>query len=225
MKMIKEKYKTIFTPIYLLLLLTFITVSLYGIHSMQTAEGVGLYFHLNYSFDKSTMDVLTDVCAGLSMIVFLVLPALAFRHKSLQGIFHFGCLFYAFMPRLSMAYLIHPAEAKWDHVAQNWELGLQAIIPMSVIFLYIIAKKEKAFKKCYAFLFLACLLLALLLLPFPYLQQLVDFAWTYCLLCVLFDLYERAGQLLENSLLLNFILFGGLVLRVIYQLIIFTSIY
>lgn len=208
-----------------------------AIHDMQTSEGVGLYYALKMDADRLVFDMAVDLAALLGLLLLTILPCVLLKHRSVHGFFRMLTAFLAFMPSLSMAYLIHLFDLEADFSLGLLLPVLQTVAPLLCLLAAAMslqgdmvsedgkrhdglnAKWDRSvWKKWYSLCCAAAILLAAAAFLLPSLQQLFDFILTYLLLTVCFDLWERLYRRYPALNRWGWILFGGLALRVIYVL-------
>lgn len=81
------------------------------IHDMQTAEGTGLYLAMKAGTENRRMyDLLVDGVGILCVLAALLLPCLIFGHLQAKAFFRFTAAYFAFLPLLSTAMLVHLAD-------------------------------------------------------------------------------------------------------------------
>lgn len=206
----------------LLSMLTFGAVAM-GVHQMQYAEGVGLYWSLMAKGQRELFDLLVDAAAALAFFMLVFLPCVILKHKSIGAFFRLLTGFVAFMPRLSMSYLIHlfddgGGEANAELVLS--ELGL--LLPFACALLMGVGCLEKPWKKWYWGSGAIALVMGVLAM---WDAQGPGFIMAYVLLLVCFDTWERLFKGYSGMKSWGWILFGGLWLRTVYCMIGLWSVY
>lgn len=221
-RMRKDKSLYLNGILVLLSVLTFGAV-VAGIHQMQFAEGVGLYWSFMAKGQRGLFDLLVDVTAALAFFLLVLLPCFTLKHISVGAFFRLLTGFVAFMPRLSMSYLIHlfddgGREANAELVLS--ELGL--LLPFACALLMSVSCLEKPWKKWYwgsGTIALAMGVWAMWDAQGP------GFIMAYALLLVCFDAWERLLKGDSGMKSWGWILFGGLWLRALYRVIELWSVY
>ncbi|MCM1046348.1 MAG: hypothetical protein NC417_12635 [Candidatus Gastranaerophilales bacterium] len=198
----------------------FFGLAVLTIHDMQTAEGVGLYFALKSGGrGRMAFDITVDLLGAAGLFGLTTIPCLIMRHRDERDRLRFLLLFLAFMPRLSMAYLIDPFH---DAEAASLDLLLfllQSLLPflcLTAIALW--AAAPSFYQKWYGICCMAAALLAVFSFCMPTLQQLLNFILVYLILLVCFDLWERLCGHFPTLDRWSLILFGGMGLRAFYVL-------
>ncbi len=181
-----------------ILALFFFCMSVLAVHDMQTAEGVGLYFALKWNRGRLPFDLAVDGLAGLGLFLLVLLPCIALRHKGADSVLRMLILFVAFMPRLSLAYLIRP----WDTQAVvSFDVPiflLQTFVPFLFLAALALAagdpEREKGdivWRRWYSLCVAAAISAFVAALFFPEINQFLYYVLGYLLLLVCFDLWER----------------------------------
>lgn len=211
-----------------------------AINDMQTAEGVGLYFFLKQAGDslpydlaveaareRLPYDLAVDAAGALGLFLLTALPCLLLRHRGASCYFRILIAFLAFMPTLSMAYLLHPLAAEETFSLRYFLPALQMTAPFMCLLAAALSLDGAGAvrKRWYGVCCLAAVLLPLAAFCVPSLQQLLYFVLTYLLLLICFDLWERL--FLQHPALNRWggLLFGGLALRALYVLLTVMSKY
>lgn len=194
------------------------------LHEMQKAEGIGLYWALKAGMERGGFDIAVDVAAALALLFMTGLPCLLLGHRSISAFFRFLIGFVAFMPRVSMAYLIHIFDSGVRNVSYDQLLFvLRTVIPFGCVLLASVSVGEKPWKKWYT---VCCIAAAVL--------GVVSAVWesgafgavvTYLLLLVCFDVWERLINRNPKFKGLSWILFGGMWVRAVYCMLYIRSIY
>lgn len=206
----------------ILSVLTFSAVVV-GVHQMQSAEGVGLYWSIVTNGRRELFDVLVDAAAALAFFMLVLLPCVFLNHKSISAFFRLLAGFVAFMPRISMSYLIHLFDdggrgADAEMVLS--ELGL--MLPFACALLMCAGCLEKPWRKWYWGSGAVALIMGVWAL---WEAQGPGFIMTYALLLVCFDAWERLIKGYSGMRSWGWILFGGLWLRAVYRVIELWSVY
>lgn len=198
-----------------------------AVNDMQTAEGVGLYFALKLERDRLPYDLAVDAAGALGLFLLTALPCLLLRHRSAACYFRMLIAFLAFMPMLSMAYLLHPLEADAPFSLRPFLPALQMEAPFLCLLAAALSLDGAGavWKRWYSVCCVAAALLPLAALCLPFLQQLLCFVLTYLLLLVCFDLWERLFHQYPALNRWGGLLFGGLALRALYVLLMVMSKY
>ena len=194
-----------------------------GVHQMQSAEGVGLYWSIVTNGRRELFDVLVDAAAALAFFILVLLPCVFLNHKSISAFFRLLAGFVAFMPRISMSYLIHLFDdggrgADAEMVLS--ELGL--MLPFACALLMCAGCLEKPWRKWYWGSGAIALIMGVWAL---WEAQGPGFIMAYALLLVCFDAWERLIKGYSGMRSWGWILFGGLWLRAAYRVIELWSVY
>ena len=104
-----------------LLLLALVTML-----DVERAQGVGLYLAMQLGrTERLPFDVLVVVCGMVLLLLALGLPFVLLKHRSAQALFRLSAAYFAFMPILSLAMLVHLFDGYnllvWEF---DWEVGL-----------------------------------------------------------------------------------------------------
>ena len=194
------------------------------LHEMQKAEGIGLYWALKAGMERGGFDIAVDVAAALSLLLLTGLPCLILGYRSISAFFRFLIGFVAFMPRISMAYLIHLFDSGLRTVSCDRLLFvLQTVIPFGCVLLAAVSAGEKPWKKWYTVCCAAAAVLGVVSAVWE--SEAFGAVVTYLLLLVCFDLWERLINQNPKFAGLRWILFGGMWIRAVYCMLYIRSIY
>ena len=208
--------------IVLLSVLTF-GAAMSGVHQMQTAEGVGLYWSTIFGTERLLFDILVDLLAGLALFLMVFLPCFILKYRSVSAFFRLLVGFLAFMPRLSMSYLIHLFDAGGRGADPELVLSvISTVLPFTCLLLAGVSCAEKPWKKWYGVMGAAALVLGTWAL---WETQGPGFLMVYALLLVCFDAWERLLEIYSGLRYLGWILFGGIGLRALYCILMLRSVY
>ncbi len=194
-----------------------------GIHQMQAAEGIGLYWMEKTGGTLWQMNALVDCAAAGALFLLAFLPARLFKHSSWGAVSRFLTGFLALMPSLSMSHLLHLFDEGTDGFDPELLLfALGTVLPL-VAFLFLgVECFERAFRGWYG----AAGILALLSGVLMYWEsQVFGFLLVYLFLLVGADLWERLLKPGRKTGLLGGILFGGLWVRAVYCILMLWSVY
>lgn len=194
------------------------------LHEMQKAEGIGLYWALKAGMERGCFDIAVDMAVALVLILLTGLPCLILGHRSLSACFRFLIGFVAFMPRLSMAYLIHLFDAGIQTVSYNRLLFvLQTVVPFGCVLFAVMAVYEKPWKRWYTVCCVAAAILGVASSVWE--SEAISAVMIYLLLLISFDVWERLLKLRPKFIGLSWILFGGMWVRAVYCMLYVRSIY
>lgn len=194
------------------------------LYEMQKAEGVGLYFALKAGMERAGFDMAVGVTAALALLLLTGLPCLILRHRSLSAVFRFFVSFTAFMPRLSMAYLLHVFASGVRTVSYDRLLFiLQILVPFGCVLLAAVAVSEKPWKRWYTVCCVAAVAIGAVSAVWE--SEAMGAVIIYLLLLICFDLWERMLELYPTFAGFSWILFGGLWIRAVYSMLYIKSIY
>lgn len=191
-----------------------------AIHDMQFAEGVGLYFALKAEKDRLLFDLSVDGLAAAALLFLVTLPCLLLKRREMTVRLRFLIAFLAFMPTLSMAYLIHLMQEEAEITLSSPVYVLQTILPLLCLLAAggAVSQGEKVWKRWYSLCCAGAVLLFAAALLVPNLQQLLYFFIVYLFLLICFDLWERLWLKYPALNTWGWIFFGGLALRAFYVL-------
>lgn len=172
-------------------------------------------------------DLAVDAAGALGLLLLTALPCLFLRHRSASCYFRILIAFLAFMPMLSMAYLLHPLAAEETFSLRYFLPALQMTAPFMCLLAAALSLDGAGAvrKRWYGVCCLAAVLLLLAAFCVPSLQQLLFFVLTYLLLLICFDLWERLFLQYPALNRWGGLLFGGLGLRALYVLLTVMSKY
>lgn len=194
------------------------------LHEMQKAEGIGLYWALKAGMERGGFDIAVDVAVALMLILLTGLPCLILGHRNISAFFRFLIGFVAFMPRISMAYLIHLFDSGLRTVSYDRLLFvLQTVIPFGCVLLAAVSAGEKPWKKWYTVCCVAAAVLGVVSAVWE--SEAFSAVVTYLLLLVCFDVWERLLKLNPKFKGLSWLLFGGMWIRTVYCMLYIRSIY
>lgn len=209
----------------------------WGIHQMQKAEGIGLYMAFTIGGERQIFDLLVDFCAALAVFLMVFLPCVILRHRGVGPFFRLMTCFTAFMPTLSMSYLIHLFDEGGRRSDPELLLSVPGtLLPFACLLLFGVSCFEKPWKKWYGVLGLTALILGIGAL---WETESFGFLLVYVLLLVCFDAWERLlllmprmqtfsggrGFIVGADRIVEWVLFGGLWLRAVYCILRMWSIY
>ncbi len=196
----------------------FFALTVWNIHDMQYAQGVGLYFAFNLGKERLLFDLAVDMAAAAALFLLLVLPCWLLKFRSGASLLRMELTFLSFMPVLSMAYLLHISNAQAVFSPEPLFSLLRTLVPFTCLAATAVSLKERCWKTWYSGCCFAAVVLLLAALLIPQLQQLLFFIITYLILLVCFSLWERMHLIYPALLPWSWILYGGLALRSFYVL-------
>ena len=92
----------------ILLILLELALVMKAWHDVAVAQGVGLYCAMQAgSQDRMPYDMIVDICGAIGYLVAIVLPPMLLARRSFESIFRFEAAYFAFMPFLYPAMLVH----------------------------------------------------------------------------------------------------------------------
>ncbi len=197
----KEKlYHTIGTALLIALLLV---LALFTLHDVATAKGIGLYFSLlSGQRDKYFYDILFDICGMAALLLVLTVPFFLLRHRTAKAFLRLTVLYFAFMPVLDLATLVHlPDGHPLFVVAYDWERGttflsthFREILPGILIVLHFYREKDLSLKLWHKILLTFVGVLAVIIFFEPELAELAEHISGYLLVVLAFDWWEEAAK-------------------------------
>lgn len=224
--------------IYVIASVLVLVVVFVALHDMQTAVGAGLYLSIKAGdAERSLYDLFVDVAMIVSVVLLVGSPCVLQKHRKMDSFLRLLFVFLAFMPRLSPGYCVQLLDAKGLFAIrsafeeENLLIGLlegteylasllEMVVPMFCLLLAAVCMQGKqVIKRWYFIVLVPGLFMELGTFLFPNLAEMLCFGMTYCILLIMFDLWEK---LMENYPGMNtwgWILFGGLGLRGGYRLL------
>lgn len=224
--------------VYFIVSISVLGLVFIALHDMQTALGVGLYISIYAGAeDRVVYDIVTDVAMLIALILLIGIPSLFNKKQKIEKFTRFLFVFLAFIPQLSPAYLVHffdtndLLQIRLEFIEGEVIAGvleglkysaslLQMIIPMFCLLLLFCSIKEKKIIKPFYYVLIGLgLFMEIGIMFFPGIDELLCFVMTYCLLLVMFDMWEGLLREYSGMNTWGWILFGGLGLRGIYRLL------
>ena len=175
---------------------------------VERAQGVGLYLAMQAGqSERLPFDVLVVVCGMVLLLLALGLPFVLLKHHSVQSFFRLCVGYFAFMPILSLAMLVHLFDGHsllvWKF---DWEMGLANLSNFlretaPALFILCWLYKEKGFRiKKWHVVFLAVQAVGVVgMLFLPELAGILMHSAFYLLLLPAYDWWENI--LAKNSML------------------------
>ena len=207
-------------------------------HDMQTAEGVGLYFSLKMGMEQRIwLDVAVDVLGMAALAVLVYLPCRCFGHGTSGAYLRLLIGYLAVVPQLSLAKVIHLFGAEEPLFLGGMSLrevvlsGIANVIPFLQIWvplfvlLYGIASVREGFSlnRVHKGLLTFMVIVLLWMLVCPSMENLLLYVSGYLGLLVAFDCWESLFQKLPEIKKWYLLLFGLLLLKGIYRIIVLMS--
>ena len=209
--------------------------SLYALHDMQTAEGIGLYFAIKLGMSSRIfMDVLVDALCMLCFVLLIWLPCRFVARSGKFAVSYCRLLigYLAVVPSFSLSAVMYMFQGEndflWDGKMVSGFLqwfadsteGLQIWLPLLIV-LYAVrgncgGRKHKAVWGLQD-------LLLLLTLAVPALKPLTGYLVSYLGLLLAFDCWETVFDENEKLEKWSLIWFALLMLRGIYRMLILVS--
>lgn len=224
--------------IYVIISLTIFALVFVALHDMQTAVGAGLYLSIKAGATERTMyDLLVDGAMIVAMVLLVGIPCILQKHRKPDSFLRLLFVFLAFMPRLGPGYCItffeNASLFALRHAFRegNFMAGLlegaefsasllEMVVPMFCLLLVAASIQGKcAVKRWYFRALIPGLLMEAGVFLFPNLAELLCFGVTYCILLIMFDLWENLVKSYTGMNTWGWILFGGLGLRGVYRLL------
>ena len=200
-----------------LLLLALVTML-----DVERAQGVGLYLAmLQGRADRLPFDVLVVVCGMMLLMLALALPFVLLRHRGVQAFFRLSAGYFAFMPILSLAMLVHLFDGHsllvWSY---DWEKGLANLANFSreaapALFILCWLYKRNGFrlKRWHVVLFAVQVFSVVGMLFLPELTGILLHSAFYLLLVVAYDCWEN---ILAKNTMLSTRIISWLIFAVFY---------
>lgn len=209
-----------------------------ALHDMQTAVGAGLYLSIKAGATERIMyDLFVDGAMLVAIVLLVGVPCVLQKHGKPDSFLRLFFVFLAFMPRLGPGYCItffenkslfelRPAFREGSFMVGLLEGAefsaslLEMVVPMFCLLLLAVFIQGKcAVKRWYFIALIPGLLMELGVFLFPNLAEFLCFGVTYCILLIMFDLWENLVESYEGMNTWGWILFGGLGLRGVYRLL------
>ena len=207
--------------------------SLYALHDMQTAEGIGLFFSLKLGLENRIyLDLLVDVLGMICLALMIWFPCRVLNRRTGASYGRLLIGYLAVVPSLSLSTVLHMFHRDivflWDgqigsEIIKSFcesAVFLQIWLPVLII-LYAIRRTD--FGKWHRIVWLLLGLLLVVSLVVPAVTHLISYLMGYLGLLLAFDCWETI--LFENEKLRkwSWILFVLLLLRGIYRIVILVS--
>lgn len=209
-----------------------------ALHDMQTAVGAGLYLSFQAgAADRTMYDWIVDVAMIVSVVLLVGAPCILQRHRKTDSFLRLLFAFLAFMPRLSPGYCVSIFdnevlfELRIAFKEGNILIGLlegaefsasllEMVVPMFCLLLAAVGIQGKqVVKRWYFVVLIPGLAMELGIFLFPNLAELLCFGVAYCILLLMFDLWENLTKEYMGMNTWGWILFGGLGLCGVYRLL------
>ena len=232
-KLLKNK-NLIFVPILILVA----GIALVALHDMQTAVGTGLYLSIKAgATERAFYDILVDAIMMVMMLGLILLPCILQKHAKIDSFLRLFFVFLAFMPRLNPGYCVtffekkNLFELRTAFLNGNYLVGvlegaefsaslLEMVVPMfCLLFTAVLNKGRGEAQRWYFTLLIPVLLMETGVFIFTNMAELFCFGIAYCILLIMFDLWEKLVETYVGMDTWGWILFGGLGLRGIYRLL------
>lgn len=209
-----------------------------ALHDMQTAVGAGLYLSIQAgATDRTMYDLIVDVAMIVAVVLLVGTPCILQKYRKTDSFLRLIFVFLAFMPRLSPGYCVslfdknglfevRPAFKEGNVLigllegAEYSASLLEMVVPMFCLLLMVVCMQGKHVVKRWYFVVLVLgLIMELGVFLFPNLAELLCFGMTYCILLIMFDLWENLMKEYSGMNTWGWILFSGLGLRGVYRLL------
>ena len=207
--------------------------SLYALHDMQTAEGIGLYFSLKIGLENRIyLDLLVDVLGMICLALLIWLPCQILNRRTEASYCRLLIGYLATVPSLSLSNVLHMFNGEIVFLWEG-EIGAEIVrgffenAPFLQIWLLMLiilyAVRGTDFGKWHRTIWLFLGLLFGVSLIVPAVRHLTGYFMGYCELLLAFDCWETI--LCENEKLKkwSWILFALLLLRGIYRIMVLVS--
>lgn len=175
---------------------------------VERAQGVGLYLAMQLGqTERLPFDVLVVVCGMVLLLLVLGIPFVLMKHSGVPAFFRLCAGYFAFMPILSLAMLIHLFDGHnllvWEF---DWEAGLANLAnflretaPVLFILCWLYKRNGFRVKRWHVILLTVQAVGILGMLFLPELAQVLLYSAFYLLLLVAYDWWENI--LLKNTML------------------------
>lgn len=202
--------------------LILLALSVYTIHDMQSAQGIGYYFCLKAgSANRLPFDIAVDVVFCLLFALLLALPVIFGKSSNFDSLSRFLIIFIAFVPTISTNYVfslffntaVYSRKLNFIEWLGDVIAAYGLLIPMTILVIgyYCEIRGNSLSHQCRAAL-IAAILLIIPGLIVPAITTLCIFLGVYIILCVVFDLLEKTNF---NSLWIYAFLFAVAVFRLL----------
>lgn len=218
-----------------------------ALHDMQRSEGIGLYYaSVLGQAGASWTGAAVEAGGMLLLLVLLLCPCILFHRRTWGSFLRILTAYLAFMPTISLAYLVHLAsgaqQVRCSEALLNGSLGqallegvsgaavmLSAGIPLLLLTAFAIEegdgeRKRKVFRKWIPAAAVWGVLL-ILAVVFPALKEICTFFVRYLLLLYGFPLWEHLLEVRPQYKSWGWIIFGSFGLRGIYIIAEVMSVY
>lgn len=217
---------------YLMLPLTVVLLllALISMHDVATAQGVGLYLSIQWGkTDRVPFDVLVDVCGMGWLLLALVFPYRLLAHRGAKAFFRLTAGYFAFLPILSPAMLVHLFDGHNLFVVEfGWENSFDLLSNFCreagpiMILLWMLYNKAGFSRKSWHVILVALQgVCAVGMLFLPELSWALMYIAFYLLLIVAYDWWENllVGQNALYLKILNWLILGVFFGRGCYRLL------
>lgn len=193
--------------IYWLLIGLQLLLALFALHDVATAQGVGLFLALQKgSPDRLSYDILVDVIGMISLILVLVIPYLLLRHRRAESLLRLVIAYFAFMPILSIATLVHLFDGhNLFLVAFDWENNVNLLsglvrdaAPVLILLGALYKKRGFRVKQWHWIAFIIQGILGLGMCLLPELSVLLLSMMYYLLVIIAYDWWENLYAVEKN---------------------------
>ena len=224
--------------IYMTVSLVFFALVFVALHDMQTSVGAGLYLSIKAgATGRGIYDLLVDGVMLAALVLLVGIPCVIQKYCKPDSFLRLLLVFLAFMPRLGPGYCItifengslfelRPAFREGNLVVGFLEGAefsaslLEMVVPMFCLLLVAVCVQGKcAVERWYFIALIPGVLMEMGVFLFPNLAELLCFGVTYCILLIMFDLWENLVKSYSGMNTWGWILFGGLGLRGIWRLL------
>lgn len=230
-----EKYRNLGNWI---LLAGLFVCCVYALHDVQTAEGIGLYFTLKLGWEQRLcLDVAVDVICMATLVGILYLPCRMFSYRTSASYLRLFIGYLAMIPQLSLTKIMDLFRVEeWTFLSGMnlgeavavWVYSLASFLRIWVplfILLYGFASVNQSIcrKQWYKRIATVIGLLLLLLLLFPSMENILLYLAGYMGLLIAFDCWEGLLQKMPQLKRWYWLVFGLLLLRGVYRLMVLVS--
>lgn len=190
---------SIMNIIIILIIGMLLVLALFTLHDVSTAQGVGLYLALQKgSQNRMPYDIFIDIVGMVALLLVILIPFFRLKHRSVESLLRFMSAYFAFMPVLSMATMIHLFDGhNLLMIGFDWESNLnylsglvREVAPVFILLEAFYKKSDLCIKRWHWIVFAVQGVFVLGMCFLPKLAFLLWFMIYYMLLIVAYDWWE-----------------------------------